>query len=68
MSLLAKPTDGMDDIYEIDAENALVLIANLIQLILAFVGPEKAKALIDQEYALSINAQAEELERKRFGN
>lgn len=60
--------EGMDDVYELEAASVIELVVTLLQIVLAFVGPQKAKALIDRETALAANATAEEIERKRFGN
>lgn len=56
------------DIFEIDELSVLGIVANLIHVILAFLSPDEAKALIDSEYAKSLNAVADGLENERFKN
>lgn len=56
------------DVFEIDGLSVMGIVANLIHVILAFLSPDEAKALIDEEYAKSINAAADAEENVRFRN
>lgn len=50
--------DGPD--YLVDPVSAASMISTLLQIVLSFVGPEKAKAALDWEIVQAANARADE--------
>lgn len=51
----------------VDAGTVVDIVNHLLQLVLAFVGPQRAKQLIDEQTAEAVAAEANQLESKRFG-
>lgn len=50
----------------VDAGTVVDIVNHLLQLVLAFVGPQRAKQLIDEQTAEAVAAEANQLESKRF--
>jgi hypothetical protein len=51
-----------------EGSTALAIVEHLLQLVLAFVGPQKAKGLIDEMVVKEANAAADGAEALKFRN
>lgn len=66
-------SDKSDEFKEDDADllvgagTVIDIVNHLLQLVLAFVEPERAKQLIDAQVAESVSAEADKLELQKFG-
>lgn len=54
--------------YMVEGETVAQIVVALLNLVLAFVTPEQAKALLDDAAVRSANEAADALEKAKFGN
>ena len=54
--------------YMVEGETVAQIVVALLNLVLAFVTPEQAKALLDDASVRAANDAADALEKAKFGN